>query len=233
MIIAGLTKLSLIDYPGKLAAVVFTQGCSFSCPFCHNPELIKVLNAKQAKNAKPDTEIFEFLQKRIGKLDGVVITGGEPTLQKDLGGFIKKIKSMGFLVKLDSYGHNHRILAELLEQGNIDYVAMDIKHSPSKYSQATGVVVNIENIRQSVQIIRNSGVDYEFRTTCVPTIHEESDFEEIADWLAGSKRYFLQEYRDIRTLDPNLPDRTRGKSLDLEKIQRNIADRFEYVGIRR
>lgn len=233
MIIAGLDKLSLIDYPGKLAAIVFTQGCTFRCPFCHNPDLIKILSAKQAKNAWPTETVFEFLKKRVGKLDGVVITGGEPTLQRNLTEFIDRVKDMGFLVKLDSYGHNNRILRDILNKGSVDYVAMDIKHAPEKYSQAMGTSVKIENIRDSVDVIRSSGVDYEFRTTCVPTIHEEPDFEEIANWLKGSKRYFLQEYRDQVTLDPTLPERTKDKSLDLEKIRNKIVDKFEYVGIRR
>jgi pyruvate formate lyase activating enzyme len=233
MIIAGLDKLSLIDYPGKLSAIVFTQGCSFRCPFCHNPDLIEVLSAKQAKNAFPETEVFDFLKKRVGKLDGVVITGGEPTLQKDLPDFIRRVKSLGFLVKLDSYGHNTRILENILNEGYVDYVAMDIKHTPQKYTQAMGAPVKIENIIRSVEVIRESGVDYEFRTTCVPTIHEEEDFEVIADWLRGSRRYFLQEYRDTITLDPTLPERTRGQSLDLDKIKESIQDRFEQVEVRR
>ncbi len=232
MIIAGLDRLSLIDYPGKISAIVFTQGCSFRCPFCHNPDLIEVISAKQARNAIPEHEVFNFLEKRVGKLDGVVITGGEPTLQKDLPEFIARIKEMGFLIKLDSYGHNTRVLTDILKAGKVDYVAMDIKHTPEKYTQAMGASVKMKNIKQSVEAIRNSGVDYEFRTTCVPTIHEEEDFVEIADWLRGSKRYFLQEYRDTVTYDKTLPDRTRGKTLDLESIRSRIQDRFDFVGIR-
>lgn len=233
MIIAGLDKLSLIDYPGKISAIVFTQGCTFRCPFCHNPDLIKILSAKQAKNSIPEEEVLSFLSKRIGKLEGVVITGGEPTLQKDLPEFIRKVKAMGFLVKLDSYGHNTKILESILKEGNVDYIAMDIKHTPEKYSIAMGTNVNISNIIRSVEIIKNSGIDYEFRTTCVPTIHTEADFDIIAKWLKGSKRYFLQEYRDGITLDPTLPERTKGKSLNLEQIKRNIQNYFEFVGIRK
>ncbi len=232
MLIAGLNKLSLIDYPGKLAAVVFTQGCSFRCPFCHNPGLIPILPKKLTQSWPSPKEVLAFLQSRVGKLEGVVITGGEPTLQTDLLDFIKQVKQLGFLVKLDSYGYNPDRLQKLLISGLIDYIAMDIKHTPSKYSQATGVPVNIERIKQSVEIIRQSGVDYEFRTTCVPTIHEESDFLEIADWLAGSKRYFLQAYRDQVTLDPELPKRTKGKTLNLDLIRQQIADKFEFVGVR-
>jgi len=232
MLIAGLNKLSLIDYPGKLAAVVFTQGCSFRCPFCHNPSLIPVWPNKQTQDWLSPEAILAFLRSRVGKLEGVVITGGEPTLQADLLEFIKQVKQLGFLVKLDSYGYNPNKLQELLASRLVDYIAMDIKHTPSKYSQATGVPVNIERIKQSVEIIRQSGVDYEFRTTCVPTIHEESDFLEIADWLAGSKRYFLQAYRDWVTLDPELPKKTKGKTLNLESIRNQIADKFEFVGIR-
>jgi len=235
MRIGGFQKLTLVDYPGKIAATVFTVGCSFRCPFCHNPEL--VLRAQFPAPNKMEQEFFKHLEKRKGKLEGVCITGGEPTIQPDIIPFIKKIKEMGFLVKLDSNGTRPDILRQVFKEKLVDFVAMDIKNTPEKYSETTGVETKnfaslLDRVKLSVDLIRNSGIPYEFRTTVVPGIHSEEDFLEIGKWLEGSMSYFLQEYRDGILLDPNLRKKTNGKKIDLKKIKKSLLPFFQKVGIR-
>ena len=218
MNIAGYEKLTLIDYPGKLATVVFTSGCSFKCPFCHNPEL--VLGPQISIGESREKEFFEFLKTRQGKLEGVCITGGEPTIQSDIIDFIKKVKDLGYLVKLDSNGTRPDVLRKVFAEKIVDYVAMDIKNSPQNYSKTVGTKADIGRIKLSVKLIMNSQVPYEFRTTVVPGLHGEKDFLEIARWIKGARRYFLQEYREEKILDPNLKKKTKGKTLDLDKIKK-------------
>jgi pyruvate formate lyase activating enzyme len=234
MNLGGYQKLTLIDFPGTLATTVFTVGCNFRCPFCHNPEL--VLGAGQIASGtenKTEREFFDFLKKRVGKLEGVCITGGEPTLQPDLVDFIKKVRAMGFLVKLDTNGARPDILKKLLDLKLLDFVAMDIKNQLKNYQKTVGVKVDTERIKLSVELIRNSRPPYEFRTTVVPGIHTEKDFLEIAKWLSGAKAYYLQEYREDVILDKNLKQKTKGKKIDLEKIQSKIEQNFGKMGIRR
>lgn len=200
MLIGGLQKVSLIDYPGHVAATVFTAGCNFSCPFCHNPELVKIGSDKFAMFLT-DEEIFEFLKSRQGMLEGVCVTGGEPVLQVDLSDFLAKIKELGFLVKLDTNGSRPEVLRDLVRRGLLDYIAMDIKGPLEKYNKIVGLDVSLENIHESTEITREFG-EYEFRTTVVPTLHEKEDFISIAKWLDGSKRYFLQQFRPENVLDP-------------------------------
>ena len=230
MIIGGLQKLTLIDYPGHIAATVFTVGCNFRCPFCHNPELI--LNSKyQIENILEDI-FFDFLRERRDKLEGVCITGGEPTIQPDIIEFVGKIKDLGFKVKLDTNGARPDVLRLLYAEKLLDFVAMDIKSNPENYDKITNSKVDLERIKLSVDLIRNSGVDYEFRTTAVPGLHEEEDFVKIGQWLRGSKKYVLQRYVESKILDPGLKKKTKGKKLDLEKIARNIKKYFGKVEIR-
>lgn len=194
MTIHGLNKTTLLDYPGRVAATVFTGNCNFRCPFCHNAEL--VLNP----DSEPVISIEEFtafLKKRQGIIEGVCITGGEPTLQPDLFDFIKLIRSFGYPVKLDTNGYRPQVLRQALDEGLLDYVAMDIKSGPTGYKEASGCAnLNIDTIRESVELIKNSGIDYEFRTTVVKGIHKDSDFVEIGEWLGEVKAYFIQNYRD-------------------------------------
>jgi pyruvate formate lyase activating enzyme len=234
MNIGGYQRLTLIDFPGTLATTVFTVGCNFRCPFCHNPELVLGAGVKTsgAEN-KTEQEFFAFLEKRKGKLEGVCITGGEPTLQSDLVDFVRKVRTMGFRVKLDTNGARPDILKKMLDLKLLDFVAMDIKNQLKNYSKTVGVKVDTERIRLSVELVRNSRVDYEFRTTVVPGIHTEKDFLEIAKWLSGARAYYLQEYREAVILDKNLKKKTKGKKLDLEKIQSQIEKNFGKMGIRR
>jgi pyruvate formate lyase activating enzyme len=231
MQIGGFEKFTMVDYPGKLAATVFTVGCSFRCPFCHNPELVSNIQYPTSDAAEDD--FFEFLKIRKGKLEAVCITGGEPTIQPDIILFIEKIKAMGFLVKLDSNGTRPDVLRKIIDKKIVDYIAMDIKNAPEKYSETTGVTADIERVKLSVDLIKNSGIDYEFRTTVVPGLHDEKDFEKIAVWIDGAKKYYLQEYRDFKILDPNLKKKTQGKTLDLEKIKNKIQKHFGKMEIRR
>ena len=231
MILGGFQKLTLLDYPGKIAATVFTVGCSFRCPFCHNPELV---NLRLAHNEESEKAFFEFLEKRKGKLEGVCITGGEPTIQPDIVEFIQKIKKLGFLVKLDSNGTRPDVLKKLIDQKLVDYIAMDIKNKLEKYDVTTGSKVDKDRIRLSVNLIRNSRIPYEFRTTVVPGLHTEKDFLEIAKWINGAEAYYLQEYREEqKILDPNLKKKTKGKKIDLEKIKKAIEHNFGKMEIRR
>ena len=233
MLIGGYQKLTLIDYPGKIAATVFTIGCNFRCPFCHNPELVAIGNLPLTTNNNLEKEFFNFLKKRKGKLEGVCITGGEPTIQPDLIDFIKKIKKLGFLVKLDTNGARPDVLKKIIEKKIVDFIAMDIKNNLKKYAETCGSKVDLKRIKLSVDLIRNSGINYEFRTTVVPGLHKEKDFEDIAQWLSGSDAYYLQEYRDIKILDPRLKKKTKGKKINLEKIKEKIKDNFSKVEIRR
>lgn len=232
MIIGGFQKLTLLDYPGKLATTVFTTGCSFRCPFCHNPELVVGTTNFSSSQNNSEKEFFEFLKKRKDKLQGVCITGGEPTIQADIVEFIKKIKKLGFLIKLDTNGSRPDVLKKIIDLKLVDYIAMDIKNQIKRYSQTTEVKVDEERIKLSVDLIMNSKIAYEFRTTVVPGIHTRKDFLEIAKWIKGARSYWLQKYEEIKILDPKLKNKTKNKTIDLKKIKEKIEKNFDHMGIR-
>ncbi len=204
MRIGGFQKFSLIDYPKKVAAVIFTQGCDFRCPFCHNPDLVL-----PEKFSPPidEEEVLKFLLKRQGQLTGVVVTGGEPTIQNDLAEFLKKIKSFGYSIKLDTNGNNPKTLEDLFRQNLVNYIAMDVKTSFDLYEQAAGVGIDIENIKKSIDLIMGSGVEYHFRTTVVHKFISDNELQKIGKALNGAKKYFLQEFIvDHAILDKALQD---------------------------
>ena len=196
MVISGLQKLTLLDYPGKTAAIVFTYGCNFRCPFCHNALLV----TEKMQDVIPEEEVLAFLRKRVGLLDAVCITGGEPTLQKDLKQFIIKVKDMGYAVKLDTNGTNPALLDELLSEGLLDYVAMDIKNSPEKYSLTAGADVDFNNILKSIELIKSKAPDCEFRTTITRELHTEDDIRRIALTVGKDNKYFIQQFKDSGSL---------------------------------
>ena len=193
--------MTLIDYPSKVAAIVFTISCNFRCRFCYNTRLVdpRLLNTNEI--IKED-DFFGFLDTRIGKLSAVVITGGEPTLQRDLIPFAKKIKEMGFLVKLDTNGTNPGVIKKLLSKKLVDYIAMDIKNDLSNkaYEKIVKIGYDIKKIKESIKIIINSGIDYEFRTTASPGVTKENIIS-IAKYISGAKKYYLQEFQDTDILD--------------------------------
>ncbi len=191
MQIGGFLKFSLIDYPGKIAAVIFTQGCNFRCPYCHNPEL--VLPELFEPSLSLD-DILKFLKQRRGKLEGVVITGGEPTLHNDLPDIIRAIKALGYFVKLDTNGTNPVAVRNLIEHKLIDYVALDIKAPFEKYSQLCGVKADLNNIKETIDIILKSPVEYEFRTTVVKYLLTEKDVKELKAEFAKAKRFILKDF---------------------------------------
>lgn len=235
MYIAGYQPLTLLDYPGKLAAVGFTFGCVLRCPFCHNPELVEKDESFLHRSGGNKAEAFlAFLAKRVGKLDGVCITGGEPTLHADLLDYLRAIKAMGFLVKLDTNGAFPETVRAILQTNLVDFWAMDIKHAPEKYSLASGSdTLSIENFRESVRLLFASGVSFEFRTTVVPGIHTEEDFEEIGKWIRGAPVYALQEFRVTKLLNPHLAEKSAGKHLSLERIRTRVLPYVQKVTIRR
>jgi pyruvate formate lyase activating enzyme len=234
MRIAAFEKFTTLDYPGKFAAVVFTPGCVFRCPFCHNPELVepKDDDSKALFLANREEEFFAFLAKRKGKLDGVCITGGEPTLHTDLLAFIERVKQEGFLVKLDTNGVFPDIVEQILDSELVDMWAMDIKHTKEKYAIASGVPVDMENISRSVELLMQKAKSYEFRTTVVPGIHEDADFDEIARWISGAQAYYLQAFRDIKLLRPETVDSARETSLNLPVIAQRIGKHFRHIEVR-
>lgn len=193
MIINGFEKLSLVDYPGLTAATVFTGACNMRCPFCHNA--ILVIDAKHQPIVE-EQYVLDYLNKRKGIIDGLCITGGEPTLQKDLDAFIKKCKETGVKIKLDSNGTNPETLKSLISQNLLDYVAMDIKNCKEKYSITANASIDLTKIQESIDILESSNVDHEFRTTLVKEFHTIEDIEKIAQWLDGTNKYYLQKFED-------------------------------------
>ncbi len=242
MTIGGLQKLTLIDFPEKLACTAFLAGCPFRCPWCYSSEL--VLPEKIEKQPKiSDKEFFDFLEEKKGLLEGVVICGGEPTMNSDLPDFTEKIKRFGYAIKLDTNGTNPAMLKNLIEKKLIDYIAMDVKaplmkhqtpitNNQTKYEKVVGVKVDLEKINKSIELIKNSRVDYEFRTTVTPTIHTREDIIQIAKDIGPVKRYFLQNFRPEKTLDPKfekIKPYSREYILDIIKV---ISPFFEICRLR-
>ncbi len=202
MKITGLQKMTLLDFPGQVACTVFLGGCNFRCPFCHNSQMLD----GSAEKFMEEDEFFRFLEKRQGLLDGVCVTGGEPTLQPGLPEFLRKIRQLGYKVKLDTNGYRPEVLRSVVEQNLVDYVAMDIKNGPDRYAETVGVPLNIEKIRQSILYLVSEPVDYEFRTTVVEPLHDEQSILQLADWLleiTGGKlikQLYLQAFTDRDTV---------------------------------
>ena len=198
MVIAGLQNLSLVDYPGCLASTVFLQGCNFKCPYCFNPDLVK----KNPKKNIDINHIFSFLEKRKGLLDGVVISGGEPTLHEELFPLCEKIREMGFFIKLDTNGSRPHVIKKLIQEGMIDYIAMDIKTDPAKYSPLIQKNSNPGQILSSIRIIMASSLDYEFRTTCIKPLINDSILERISMQIKDATLYALQQFQQTKVLHP-------------------------------
>lgn len=204
MQLKGWIRTSLIDYPDHIATVFFTGGCNFRCPMCHNADL--VLHPAELPNL-PEKEVWDFLERRTEVLDGAVITGGEPTLQPDLAPFLRRVRALGYDVKLDSNGYRPDVLATLLDEGLVDFIALDVKAPPEKYAHLTGMPeLDVSRIERSLTLLRESGRSYELRTTVVPGLLDEDDITAIARWIAGTKQYVLQQFRGVSTLEPTLEE---------------------------
>ncbi|MFA5386152.1 MAG: anaerobic ribonucleoside-triphosphate reductase activating protein [Candidatus Paceibacterota bacterium] len=223
MKIGGFQKFSLIDYPKKSSAIIFTQGCSFRCDYCHNPEL---LNPLLFQDLIPEEEILEFLEKRKDKLDAVVVSGGEPFVQPDLESFLKKIKALGYLIKLDTNGSFPDRLEKVIEEKLVDYIAMDIKGPFEKYHQISNSKIDLGKIKKSIKLITNSGIDYEFRTTIVRSQLSENDFVKIGEMIKGAKLYALQKFIPTKTLNPEFLKEVSYSDEELEKTRQNLIELF-------
>ena len=218
MNLGGMQKLSLSDYPGRLAAVLFTRGCNYRCPFCHNPQLV----TGPCAELDPDN-VLAFLERRRGQLDGVVVSGGEPTLQADLPAWLERLRALGYAIKLDTNGSRPWVLESLLEAGLVDHVAIDLKAPAARYSELAGHPVDPAPVLQSIALLARSGVSHELRTTVVPSLLDESDLRTMARLVPPGTRWVLQPFVDRRTLDPDLPG--RAEPLDATRLGR-WADRL-------
>lgn len=232
MKILGLQKTTLIDYPKKVACVVFLPGCNFRCPFCHSSELVLPEKIKDQAEMS-EQEFFSFLGEKKGLLEGVVVCGGEPTLSKDLPEFISKIKEMGFLTKLDTNGSNPEVLRQLIENNLIDYVAMDIKTSKANYDKVVCAKTDIGKINESVELLKNSNIDFEFRTTVVPNLINREDVKHIAKWVGGKNvNYYLQNFRSGKTLDSKFASADSYSDEELKKMKDDAEPWFNSCKIR-
>jgi pyruvate formate lyase activating enzyme len=228
--ISGLERSSLLDYPEKVSAVIFTHGCNLRCPYCHNPELVTGSFCKKTEITQK--YLFKFLEKRKGKLDGVVITGGEPLVHDDLKDLIVKIKGMDYLVKLDTNGTYPRKLRQILKDGLVDYLAMDVKFPKSDYIKTSTRKSMSEKIMESIQIIMNSGIEYEFRTTYVKKFHDLESVKEIGKMIQGAEKYYIQNFRAGKTLDPLLSEDNTFSEEELKDMKRVMRRYVKKVYIR-
>lgn len=229
MNIRGLYKTSLIDFPGKISSVLFTGGCNLRCGYCHNPDMV-------LGNSDPDISedyIFEFLSGRKKLIDGVTVTGGEPTLHPDLSDFLKKIKDMGFLVKLDTNGFSPAVIDAVIREGLVDYIALDVKSSPEKYPSVTGKNLPFATVLETINILKNSGIDFELRTTCIPRLVTLEDISEIGEAVGSVKKYFLQQFVNTnRLLDPSLEELSPYPVIYLEAMRKKCLEFAETCIIR-
>lgn len=233
MIISAVQKLTLLDYPNHTACIVFTPGCNFRCGYCHNPEFVLPEMIAQIKDSFIDEEtFFAFLETRKTKIDGVVVTGGEPTMMGDLPLFLQKIKDKGFLVKLDTNGNNPEMLEKILEQKTVDYVAMDVKTSLREYKKLVGERANETNLARSIELIKTKTPDYEFRSTLIQEIHTPEIVSIMAELLAGSKKLFLQNFRPNITLNPLFATFHPFSEREMNDIMNVFKQNIETVEIR-
>jgi pyruvate formate lyase activating enzyme len=228
MKIGGLQKTSLQDYPEEVSSIIWTIGCNFSCPFCYNKDLVEGNIADI-----PEEDIFSFLEKRKKLIDGLVISGGEPFLQKDLKNFCKKVKKLGYKIKIDTNGSFPEKLKELIDEKLVDYIAMDVKAPKKKYNKLTNVKTDIKRIEKTIEIIKNSKLGYEFRTTIVPSLLMKEDIVEIAKWLKGAKRFYLQQFKiETSLISHKLAKVSPYAKEELIKILRDIKPCFETCEVR-
>lgn len=226
----GMNKTTLLDYPGHVAATLFTGGCNMRCPFCQNSVLVL---APQKQPEISGQDVLDFLRRRRGILEGVCITGGEPTLQNDLEDFIRRVRKMEYLIKLDTNGYRPRILRHLLEEELLDYVAMDIKASKERYGIACGLAeVELNRIEESVELLKTSSIPYEFRTTVVKGIHSPEEFTAIGRWLQGSRAYYLQSFRDSgQVMQPGFAEFERAELEEMRERAAQYVPRTELRGL--
>ncbi len=229
MQIKGFQKTSLVDYPGKIVSVIFLTNCNFRCPYCHNPEI--VLNDPKIEEI-PEEEVINYIIAKKKWIDGICITGGEPSLHKDLDKFIAKVKKGGFLVKLDTNGSNPDMIKDLLDKKLLDFISMDIKSNLDNYEKVAKTKVDLEKIKQSVDLIKNSEIDYEFRTTVLPELHTREDLKKIGEWLKRSKSFAIQNFRPGKCLDPSYNKKKGFSKEELEDFRLMVEKYFEKVEVR-
>jgi len=222
MKIGGIQKCSLIDYPGKISAILFTVGCNFHCPYCHNPELVN-----ETATLISEDEVFAFLKRRQNILDAVTITGGEPTIHDDLIQFIHDIKDLGYLVKLDTNGTNPSVVKKIQEEKLVDYIAMDIKSPLAKYSKTVDRPVDEQKIKESIELLKRGTIPYEFRTTVLKSLLSFDDMRTIGSEISGAKTYYLQKFVPTITLNPAFLRETTYNDSEFEEMQKLMQ---EYVG---
>lgn len=229
MKIGDIQRFSLIDYPGRICAIIFTQGCNFRCPYCHNPELVEPSLYGKGVTKR---DVIAFLERRKGKLDAVSITGGEPLLQRGLITFIEQVQSLGYLVKIDTNGSLPDVLDRLITEGLLNYIAMDVKAPLDKYEKIINAPVAPESITESIRLIMGSGIDYEFRTTVAQSLLTEKDVEKIGELITGASRYVLQRFIPSKTLDPAYMHRKTWPDEKLDDIRERLEGSVSSVVIR-
>jgi pyruvate formate lyase activating enzyme len=229
--IGGIQKLTLIDYPGKLAATVFLCSCNFRCPWCYSSEIVLPEKIKKQPEVS-EKELFIFLEEKKGLIEGVVLCGGEPTISKELVSLVEKIKKERFFIKLDTNGSNPETMKELIDKKLIDYVAMDIKAPKEKYKEFTGSKIDVKKIQKSIDILKDGKIDYEFRTTVVPGLHTKDDLLKMARWISGAKRYYLQNFRAEKTMDKKFESVKPYPVEFLLEVQKAIAPFFGECQVR-
>ena len=219
MRISGFQKLTLLDFPGKVACIIFTQGCNFNCHYCQNAGLI----CHKSDNLIDEQEIFDYLKKRKNVIDGIVISGGEPTVQKDLVSFIRKVKEIGVLVKLDTNGTNPKLLKEIIDNNLVDYIAMDIKNIFELYKKIAFKNVNVDAIEESIKLISNSNIDHEFRTTIIKQIHDIDSILQICGYVDKNQKFFLQNFQQSEFVkDKTLESFTKEELINIQKKVREV-----------